>query len=81
MSWVSVKDALPENKGRYLVYAPTYKCGSSRGLNNYKGLMFCWFNGVSWGIENGYYDRPGCVRYWMPLPELPEEEVNAKGNH
>lgn len=74
--WISVKDRLPEEKGTYLVYAPTYSGGSSSGLDNVRGVMFArWKN--HWSIEVGYHKRPGCVTHWMPLPQPPKEADNA----
>ena len=74
--WVSVKDRKPKEKGAYLVYAPDYKSGSSRGQPNHNGIMFSYWNGTAWGIEiqGGYRYRKSIVRYWMPLPEPLEEE-------
>ena len=71
--WTSVKDRLPEESGWYLVFAPTYSGGSSGGLACIDGIMFSKFkiakNGnKTWSIEVGYHERPGCVKYWMPLP-------------
>lgn len=72
--WVSVKDRIPKRKGVYLVYAPDYKPGSSRGQPNHNGIMFSYWNGTAWWIEiqGGYRYRKSFVRYWMPLPEPPE---------
>ena len=72
--WISVKDSLPEAEGWYLVYAPGYSGGSSSGLKVINGVMFAKWSGKSWSIEVGYHKRPGCVWYWMPLPEPPKEE-------
>jgi len=72
--WTSVKDALPEKTGWYLVFAPTYSGGSSSGLDMHDGVMFSQFkitkdgSKKNWSIEVGYHKRPGCVLYWMPLP-------------
>lgn len=70
--WISVGDGRPAEPGWYLVYAPEYiKSAGKREW--YDGLMFAKWNGKSWSIERGYYDRPGCVKYWIPMPEHPAE--------
>lgn len=71
--WISVKDRTPDEKGWYMVYAPGYSGGSSSGLASHNGIMFSKWSGKTWSIETGYHQRPGCVKYWMPLPEPPEE--------
>jgi len=73
--WIPVEARLPENDGWYLVYAPDYRGGSSSGLKCIDGKMFCKFAKGKWSIEHGYYNRPGCVAHWMPLPEPPKEEI------
>lgn len=85
MEWISVKDRLPETKGTYLVYAPTYSGGSSSSLDCINGVMFSRW-GKHWSIEVGYHKRPNCVKYWMPLPEPPtdipsfeEREAQSEG--
>lgn len=72
--WISVDDRLPEEKGTYLVYAPTYSGGSSSGLDCVGGVMFARWR-KHWSIEVGYHKRPGCVTHWMPIPEPPKEVV------
>ena len=72
--WNSVKKILPEKPGVYLAYAPTYTGGSSRGKEAHGGIMFSKWTGKCWGIEVGYYNRPGCVTHWMRLPEPPRKE-------
>ena len=71
--WTNVKDALPDEAGWYLVFAPTYSGGSSSGLDMHDGVMFSQFKITkdgkkSWSIEVGYHKHPNCVLYWMPLP-------------
>ena len=78
--WISVKERLPEEKGWYQVYAPSYYGGSSSGLANINGTMFAKWSGKSWSIETGYHKRPGCVTHWMPLPEPPGEEVDSNAS-
>lgn len=73
MKWISVKDRLPERNGKYLVYAPSYRGGSSSSLVCVNGIMFSTWRG-NWSIEVGYHKRPNCVEYWQPLPDLPTKE-------
>lgn len=75
--WIDVKDRLPDSAGWYLVFAPGYSGGSSSSLNHHDGVMFSQLKisakgKKTWSIESGYYSRPGCVLYWMPLP-MPTE--------
>ena len=70
--WIGVEDRLPERPDWYLVYAPEYNGGSSRRKEQHKGVMFAKWNGKSWGIEKGYYDRPNIVIAWREIPEPPE---------
>lgn len=69
--WISVKERLPDKKGTYLVFAPTYSGGSSSGLDCNDGVMFARWR-KHWSIEVGYHKRPNCVTHWMPLPDAPE---------
>lgn len=83
-NWIKATDRLPDKPGWYLVYAPTYSGGSSSGLECIDGVMFSKFkiakNGnKSWSIEKGYYERPGCVKFWMPMPEPPCAECDSSG--
>ena len=70
MSWIT--DRMSEEDGVYLVYAPSYRGGSSSSKENHKGIMFSKFKNGKWSIEHGYYNREGCVKAWMPLPENPQ---------
>lgn len=57
----------PTENGWYLVYAPDYIGGSSGHKECINGYMFAKWNGKSWSIERCYYNRPGCVKAWMPI--------------
>ena len=80
--WISVKDRLPGEDGRYLVYNMFY-CNAvvtiasfSTCLENEDEYDFDgekrpgWF---SYDDEYGYYEING-VTHWMPLPEPPKED-------
>lgn len=66
--WIPVSERLPDKNGHYLVYAPTYRGGSSSAKENHDGIMFSRFSNGKWSIEHGYYERINCVIAWMPLP-------------
>ena len=57
----------PEETGWYWVYAPGYTGGSE----HHGGIMFAKWSGNVWSIERCHYNRPGCVKAWMPMPEAP----------
>lgn len=59
--WISVKERLPENKGRYIVYM--------RGQEPFVS----WFDGdIFRTLSTVPIAYP--ATHWMPLPELPKEE-------
>lgn len=59
---------LPNAEGHYLVYAPTYKGGSSKTKEVANGgYMFSRYKKGAWSIEVGYYPRPNCVRAWKEI--------------
>lgn len=79
--WISVKDRLPSEDGRYLVCNTSY-CNAvalvtsfSTCLENVEDYAFegekrpGWF---SYDDEYGYYEIDG-ITHWMPLPEPPKE--------
>lgn len=71
MEWISVKDRLPEEGGKYLCYRYSYmgNCGYCDVLRYGiidKEKCFYFFD-----LENG--DVPvGNVTHWMELPEPPK---------
>lgn len=67
--WMPCSERLPESDGVYLVYAPDYRGGSSSAKEWHNGIMFAKFKHGKWSVEVGYYNRPGCVRAWMPMPD------------
>ena len=72
--WIPCSERLPAENGTYLVYAPEYRGGSSRGKEWHDGIMFAVFKAGKWSIEHCYYSRPNCVKAWMPLPDAYEVE-------
>lgn len=73
--WRNARDEQPVKPGWYWVYAPTYVGGSSTHRENHDGFMFAKWSGKAWSIERCYYNRPGCVEYWKPLPKRPKEDA------
>ena len=65
--WIPCSEQLPEEDGHYIVYAPSYRGGSSGGKEKHNGVMFSRFKNGKWSIEVGYHKRPGCVKAWMPI--------------
>ena len=85
--WVSVKDRLPSDDGRYLVCNISY-CNASAFVASFSTCLENvgeydfdgekrpgWF---SYDDEYGYYEIDG-VTHWIPLPELPKEN-DTDGN-
>ena len=66
-TWIPCSERLPEEDGHYIVYAPSYRGGSSGGKEKHNGVMFSRFKNGKWSIEVGYHKRPGCVKAWMPI--------------
>ena len=62
--WPSVKDRLPDEKTRVLVFVPH----SNRKIDIDGMVGRIW---VRWN---------GRVTHWMPLPEPPEEEAHTNGD-
>lgn len=55
--WISVKDRLPEREGLYLCWT-VFNGEACYQIHLWKGGRWYWVHDV---------------RYWMPLPEPPEE--------
>lgn len=64
--WISVKDRLPEDNGKYLVVVYGDKIEGP-----YVATRFFW-NG---NFEEFQYFPQRYISHWMPLPELPKEET------
>lgn len=64
--WISVKDRLPERRGRYIV-----------AVCNYIGkidVFDLWFDYPEWYIDEDDDLYQFEVTHWMPLPEPPKGE-------
>lgn len=59
--WISVKDRLPEDGGRYWCYVAEQ---NDLGLSHYQ-----W--NYSYCPKDGWNSEDGTVTHWMPLPEPP----------
>jgi len=66
MEWISVKDRLPNKKGRaYLVFIGDYS-------NSQDAVEVAWFDGK---LEiNDYPELEDGITHWMPLPEPPKSK-------
>lgn len=63
--WISVKDRLPENEDRILVY--DLHNDIEFGFFNMRDKKFKYFD------ENGYPYEFLYVTHWMPLPKPPKD--------
>lgn len=65
--WISVEEALPEEKRAVLVWQPQY-------LNSYVVTL----SEGEWYVFGGYGTKVFGVTHWRPLPEPPKEEHNGE---
>lgn len=63
--WISVKDALPEDRNLYLVRQLI-------GQREYFNIAYIFED--DWYEQRGGYLRLESITHWMPLPEPPEKE-------
>ena len=64
--WISVKDRLPEEKGRYLT--------ANKRFGDKIVVFDLWFGGGFWYVdeEDNVFDFE--VTHWMPMPNPPKGE-------
>jgi hypothetical protein len=62
--WISVKDRLPEESGRYLVYAKEGERETHRTIAPFHKAFHLSGRMAYWKVT-----------HWMPLPEPPKEET------
>lgn len=69
--WISVKDRLPEESGRYLVCDVPYKIMSVVAYSARWKRFNCYDT-----FDEEYVNGQGeyAVTHWMPLPDAPEVE-------
>ncbi len=66
MEWISVKDRLPEEDSKILVFEGYGIFLASYEFNEYQKKMFFY----EYSTGKMFWDH---VTHWMPLPELPKE--------
>ena len=64
--WISVKERLPENIGRYLT--------ANIRANDERCVFDLWFDYGKWYIDEEDDEFIYKVTHWMPLPEPPKGE-------
>ena len=64
--WISVKDRLPQENGRYLT--------ANKRWDDKINVFDLWFNGGFWYVdgEDDVFDFE--VTHWMPMPNPPKGE-------
>jgi len=62
--WISVKDRLPKEKQRVLVYHPDMQDADTGPIS----VQWGWICHKKWND----------VTHWMPLPEPPKEDNNGQ---
>lgn len=65
--WISVKDRLPTENGKYLAAIAGDK------IEEPYVILWWFYNGK---FQDFYYFPTRYVSHWMPLPEPPKEEDN-----
>lgn len=70
--WISTKERLPDNNDSYLAVYYTTLIGNGTIRDDYV-VSVLWYRGTVWIDESGHYINNKNVKYWEPLPALPEE--------
>ena len=73
MEWIDIKDKLPEDDSKVLVYESKF------GKGEYSAISFGYYYGGKWHWENSqsgvveYYPNADYwdITHWMPLPDKP----------
>ena len=69
--WVSVKDRLPEDKSKCLIWTTIYFIPDHNDDTNH----YDSYEVSTYYTEYGFVSHNGmCAKYWMPLPEPPKGE-------
>ena len=71
LKWIKADEAFPEEEQRVFVITKSSYKEKGKQYWFYTGYRFKGTNGL-W--HNGY----GKVIYWLPIPEIPEEELQKK---
>ena len=72
--WISVEERLPEDDSAVLVYAVGNNENSCVAMTSYTHHMH-GYNIEGWRSPWQYFFYERKITHWMPLPELPEEDV------
>jgi hypothetical protein len=72
MTWIDVKDRLPEKSNYYLVVDVDVFNVNLDGINNSRFVDYAYFNGGVFYEPDSDGDRFLGVTHWMELPELPK---------
>ena len=71
--WISVNEALPKAHQQVLVVCVNPQNHMQRHVS------LCTFYGATGGVRGRMWSGWKTVTHWMPLPELPEEELETFG--
>lgn len=67
--WINFFREHPKKNGEYLCYHMTSKCGDKK---TWKREILYWEDNL-WLYDPRYFATADFVNYWMPLPEIPNE--------
>lgn len=75
--WISVKDRLPDVEGFYLTYTPD---GNWSGVLHYSVKYQAFNTYDTLTPEEAQVVKLTDITHWMPLPEPPKEDEDAKAD-